>query len=117
MSKRAEERAIERYPHDSKEYKTAFGTFYFDDTFAAHREGFVVGYEQAEKDLARWIPVEEALPEIDEEVIVLIDELGTAPIYKIGFGHIVDKNIAVDYNGWNTPGVKFWMPCPKIPEE
>jgi hypothetical protein len=77
---------------------------------------FGEGYEQAEKDLG-WHSVDECLPPIDEEVIVLTDEFNTAPIYKIGFGHIVDKNIAVDYNGWNTPGVKYWMPCPKIPEE
>ena len=70
-----------------------------------------------EKDLARWIPVGESLPEMDEEVIVLTDEHDTAPIYKIGFGHIVDKTRCVDYNGWNTPGVRYWMPCPEIPKE
>lgn len=63
----------------------------------------------------RWISVDEKLPEMDEEVIVLTDELGTAPIYKISFGHIVNVERCIDYNGWNTPGVKYWMPCPKIP--
>lgn len=62
-----------------------------------------------------WISVDERLPEMDEEVIVLTDELGTAPIYKIAFGHIVDVKRCIDYNGWNTPGVKYWMPCPEIP--
>lgn len=62
-----------------------------------------------------WISVDERLPEMDEEVIVLTDELGTAPIYKIAFGHIVDVERCIDYNGWNCPGVKYWMPCPKIP--
>ena len=62
-----------------------------------------------------WISVDERLPEMDEEVIVLSDELGTAPIYKIAFGHIVDVNRCIDYNGWNIPGVKYWMPCPEIP--
>ena len=61
-----------------------------------------------------WISVDERLPEMDEEVIVLSDELGTAPIYKIAFGHIVDVR-CIDYNGWNIPGVKYWMPCPEIP--
>ena len=63
----------------------------------------------------RWISVDERLPEMDEEVIVLTDELGTAPIYKISFGHIVDVERCIDYNGWNIPGVKYWMPCPEIP--
>lgn len=71
-------------------------------------------YKQAEKDLG-WHSVEESLPEIDEEVIVLTDEIGAAPIYKISFGHIVNKARYKDYNGWNIPGVKFWMPCPEIP--
>ena len=62
-----------------------------------------------------WISVDEKLPDLDEEVIVLTDEHNTAPIYKIGFGHIVDVERCIDYNGWNHPGVKYWMPCPKIP--
>ena len=108
MSK-AEIAALEAYP----QYLDA--TFSGDDTSnIARRIDYKQGYEQAEKDLG-WHSVDESLPEMDEEVIVLMDELGTAPIYKIGFGHIVDKNIAVDYNDWNTSGVKFWMPCPKIP--
>lgn len=64
-----------------------------------------------------WISVDEKLPKMDEEVIVLTDEFGTAPIYKIAFGHIVDVERCIDYNGWNIPGVKYWMPCPKIPNE
>ena len=62
-----------------------------------------------------WLSVDEKLPEMYEEVIVLTDELGTAPIYKIAFGHIVDVERCIDYNGWNCPGVKYWMPCPEIP--
>ena len=29
---------------------------------------------------------------------------------EICFGHIVDKKIAKDYNGWNTPDVEYWLP-------
>ena len=74
------------------------------------------GYEQAEKDLG-WHSVDECLPEIDEEVIMLTDELGVSPMYKISFGHIVDRRYAMDYNGWNIPGVMYWMPMPKLPKE
>ena len=73
------------------------------------------GYSQAEKDLG-WHPASEH-PPVDEEVIVLTDELNTAPIYKIALGHIVDRMHCSDYDGWNIPGVKYWMRCPKIPNE
>ena len=74
------------------------------------------GYDLAEKDLG-WHSVKDLLPPIDEEVIVLTDELNSAPIYKISFGHIVDRRYCVDYDGWNIPGVKYWMPCSEIPKE
>lgn len=80
----------------------------------------------------RWISVDEALPPVDEEVIVLSDDIH-GKIVKganhISYGHIVDKkgwvgtnvftgkkthHIPTDYNGWNIPGVTHWIPCPKI---
>ena len=87
-------------------YKIPFGT---------RAEDFIAGAEWMAGQ--GWISVDEKLPEMDEEVIVLTDELGTAPIYKIAFGHIVDVERCIDYNGWNIPGVKYWMPCPEIPNE
>ena len=48
-------------------------------------------------------------PAIDEEVIALVGENK-----MISFAHIVDKNKAIDYDGWNIPNVKCWIPCPKI---
>ena len=65
----------------------------------------------------QFISVEDNLPKQDEEVIVLCDELNTAPCYKISFGHIVDKAICKDYNGWNIPNVVYWFPMPKLPKE
>ena len=97
--------------------------------YDAYQHGMATGYLKALntfKDWAtrlvsdgelEWCSVNNSLPEIDEEVIVLTDELGTEPIYNICFGHIVDRRYAMDFNGWNIPGVKFWMPMPKIPEE
>lgn len=123
MSKRAKEEAWKVYPKGPEQkYITAFGTFEFDYD-APHREGFITGYEQAEKDLG-WHSVDESLPPIDEEVIVLTDELNTAPIYKIAFGHTINKEeiVYVDgkpykpesHSGWNIPAVKYWMPMPKL---
>ena len=80
---------------------------------------FKAGYEEAEKDLG-WHSVEESLPPMDEEVIVLSNIVNghyISSARRISFGHIVNKEICVDYDGWNIPGVKYWMPCPKLPED
>ena len=58
-----------------------------------------------------WRPSTEH-PAIDEEVIALVGENK-----MISFAHIVDKNKAIDYDGWNIPEVKCWIPCPKIEED
>lgn len=71
---------------------------------------------KSEKDLG-WHSVDESLPPIDEDVIVLTDRLNLGSLFAIAIGHIVNKEKVVDYNGWNIPGVKFWMPLPKLPEE
>ena len=65
----------------------------------------------------RFISVNKSLPEQDEEVIVLVDDLNSSPNYKIAFGHIVDKQKFKDYNGWNIPNVVCWFPMPKLPKE
>ncbi len=52
-----------------------------------------------------WISVKDELPPMEEEVIVL----DTAEC--ISFGHIVDTDVSVSYNGWNIPNVVFWRPC------
>lgn len=58
-----------------------------------------------------WRPSTEH-PQMDEEVIVLVGEYN-----QIYFAHIVDKRFCVDYDGWNIPNVKCWIPCPKIEED
>lgn len=66
---KAEERALEIFPSTEKEWKSEFGTFHFDDTNVEHREGFIVGYEQAEKDLAlTWKDMRKII-RIDEEMM------------------------------------------------
>lgn len=81
----------------------------------------------------RWISVDEALPPVDEEVIVLSDDIHGTIVpgaQRICFGHIpnpdgwdgrnidtgeVTHYVPKTYNGWNIPGVTHWIPCPKIP--
>ena len=87
---------------------------------------FQMGYEFAEKDLG-WHSVDESLPPVDEEVIVLTDALNLHCFHKIGFAHIVNQEATVgidgkpykpiSHDGWNIPAVKYWMPMPKLKEE
>ena len=51
-----------------------------------------------------WVSVMDKLPPVDKEVVVLTTD------GKLCFGHIVDKKIAKDYNGWNIPDVEYWLP-------
>ena len=50
-----------------------------------------------------WVSVKDELPPADEEVVVFTTE------GRLCFGHIVDKKIAKDYNGWNIPDVEYWL--------
>jgi hypothetical protein len=115
MSKRAEERALEFYPVREDFYRKD-GILRSEplDLNLEKRGFYRQGYEQAEKDLG-WHSVDESLPPMDEEVIVLLGSYDD--LLEIAFGHIVDKEVAVDYNGWNIPGVRYWMPMPEIPKE
>lgn len=70
--------------------------------------GFV---HKVSSDKQEWRPSTEH-PAIDEEVIALVGENK-----MISFAHIVDKNKAIDYDGWNIPDVRWWIPCPKIEED
>lgn len=68
-----------------------------------------------------WHDAKKEQPPMDEEVIVLTSSLMDAKNLdaprKICFGHIVDKEICVDYDGWNIPGVAYWMYDPKLKED
>ena len=80
-------------------------------TFAEYVFDMIGSVYKVSSDKQEWRPSTEH-PAIDEEVIVLIGEYN-----KISFAHIVDKNICVDYDGWNIPDVKCWIPCPKIDDD
>lgn len=110
---KAEQRALEAYPEQDI-LRTA--NHYQAERRKEKRRVFREGYRRAEKDLG-WHSVKESLPPMDEEVIVLTDNIHgkTVPDAQyICYGHIVNKNIAVDYDGWNIPGVTHWMHLPKI---
>ena len=80
-------------------------------TFAEYVFDMIGSVYKVSSDKQEWRPSTEH-PAIDEEVIALVGEYN-----KISFAHIVDKNKAIDYDGWNIPDVKCWIPCPKIDED
>lgn len=77
-------------------------------TFAEYVFDMIGSVYKVSSDKPTWRSSTEH-PAIDEEVIALVGEYN-----KISFAHIVDKNKAIDYDGWNIPEVKCWIPCPKI---
>ena len=80
-------------------------------TFAEYVFDMIGSVYKVSSDKQEWRPSTEH-PLIDEEVIALVGENK-----MISFAHIVDKERCVDYDGWNIPDVKCWIPCPKIEED
>ena len=80
-------------------------------TFAKYVYERIVSVYKVSSDKQEWIPSTEH-PQVNEEVIALVGENK-----MISFAHIVDKERCVDYDGWNIPEVKCWIPCPKIEED
>lgn len=88
-------------------YDIWFPSHATDDFFKAGAK-----WQKQKDEQLGWHDAKKEQPPIDEEVIVLTNilngkELSTPRM--ICFGHIVDKNICVDYDGWNIPGVAYWM--------
>ena len=84
-------------------------------TFYGHSKesykAFLHGVEWADKN-PYWRDAKEFHPQVDEEVIAIVGDS-----LMISFAHIVNKKYAVDYDGWNIPDVRYWMPCSQIEEE
>lgn len=136
MSSRAEIAALKVYPPTHPDGKRHAKRVQSEsvDTHQPVRTIFQKGYELAEKDLG-WHSVDESLPPIDEEVIALTNRMHGKELPYVGcicFAHrpnpegwdgkdiFTGKNThhdVVTYDGWNIPGVKYWMHCPKLPEE
>ena len=135
MSKRAEEAALKAYPVNRIIHRgpDADNEIIYVSNEELRR-GCIKGYKLAEKDLG-WHSVDECLPPIVEEVIVLTDEMHGKKLSSachISYGHRpnpegwdgkdiitgkVTHHDVVTYDGWNIPGVKYWMHCPKLPEK
>lgn len=89
INKAKEENSWQKYPVD----------FIPEITYIANK------VENKPKEVSlMWASVKDKLPLVGEEAIVLTTD------GEICFGHIVDKKIAKDYNGWNIPDVEYWLP-------
>ena len=64
--------------------------------------GFLEKFRGLKRQKKHWYHINDCLPPTDEEVIV-INKIG-----RISWGHIVDKTIAKNYNGWNIPDIVCW---------
>lgn len=80
-------------------------------TFAKYVHDMIGRLYKVSSDKPAWRPSTEH-PQVDEEVIALVGENK-----MISFAHMVDKERCFDYDGWNIPDVKCWIPCPKIEED
>ena len=80
-------------------------------TFAKYVHDMIGDVCKVSSDKQEWRPSTEH-PAIDEDAIALVGEFN-----KISFAHIVDKDRCFDYDGWNIPNVRCWIPCPKIEED
>ena len=80
-------------------------------TFAKYVFDMIGSVYKVSSDNNAWRPSTEH-PLIDEEVIALVGDYN-----QISFAHIVDKDRCVDYDGWNIPDVKCWIPCPQKEED
>ena len=80
-------------------------------TFAKYVHDMIGDVYKVSSDKQEWRPSTEH-PAIDEEVIALVGENK-----MISFAHIVDKDRCFDYDGWNIPDVRWWIPCPKMEED
>ena len=80
-------------------------------TFAKYVYEMICSVYKVSSYKQEWRPSTEH-PAIDAEVIALVGENK-----MISFAHIVDKDRCFDYDGWNIPDVRWWIPCPKMEED
>ena len=80
-------------------------------SFAKYVYSMIGSVYKVSSDKKEWRPAKEH-PQMDEEVIALVGENK-----MISFAHIVDKDRCIDYDGWNIPDVRWWIPCPKMEED
>lgn len=80
--KKAEEQALEVYPkEDGLVYSTAFGKLKFDRN-AEEREGYIKGYEQAEKDI---------IGIIETRISEIMGDAQPGPVLRIELRDLIKK--------------------------
>lgn len=100
--------------NEQKAKEIAWNDSLYNDNQSCAEQCFIAALQMAQwkDEQLGWHDAKKEQPPMNEEVIVLTNilngkELSTSRI--ICFGHIVNKEYCVDYDGWNIPGVKYWM--------
>jgi len=117
--KQSEKRAAEAYPET---LNLGRGRSMLD-VYIQSKEIYIEGYEQAEKDLG-WHSVDESLPEETEYVTDNgCHQKWSKSVFVITTGNSVmlcwtkDGEFFCDKDFHFPVKVKYWMPCPKLPEK
>ena len=71
------------------------------------------GYAAGRKNVPRWIPIGERLPDLLDYVLVSIQFENEKPIVRSGYYEHGEFHLDHGYDlKWNDPEVKAWMPLP-----
>lgn len=112
---RAEERALEFYP--MKDYNKEPNYIHSCDSKMldeVYREVFMLGYEQAEKELG-WNSVKDRLPEEGLFVFTCSEDEGHPQC--VGFHYYKDGKWWEGYKEESVGAIDYWMEIPKLPKE
>lgn len=80
------------------------------------KQDTVAYIKQLEGQVPRWIPVEERLPEGDEDVLVYIHNYQDETFVDVGYYKSSSKKWAC-YASTERDDITHWMPLPEPPEE
>lgn len=89
-----------------------------DADVAALIEAQAEEIEKLKARVPRWIPVEERLPESDEDVLLIVngkvDNVTLIDAYELGSFSKSDGWILEMWPEWEDPKVTHWMPLPGV---
>jgi hypothetical protein len=82
------------------------------------RDQYEKGYAAGSKNVPRWIPIGERLPDRFDDVLVTV--LTASGEIKVRSGFYADERFFLDTGAvwkWSDPEVKAWMPLPEAYKE
>lgn len=99
-----------------------FGAQFCDDRLKSDAADLIVAQaaeiEKLKAQVPRWIPVEERLPESDEDVLLIVngkvDNVTLIDAYELGSFSKSEGWILEMWPEWEDPKVTHWMPLPEV---